>query len=184
MKKNPIALFLTLISFGLLVPGLILPIFALSFSTHVDAQLANFHVDILKESRSILGTVEELFNKDRVLVAVLIFLFSVLVPVLKGSLVLLVLLKKQWAQREKVFAFINTLGKWSMADVFVVGVFLAFLATKDNGSFYSEKVRVLGLSLDLNINSLMQSNLEIGFYYFVGYCLCSLAAMQFVCLEE
>ena len=57
-----------------------------------------------------------------------------------------------------LFNFVKAIGKWSMADVFVVGVFIAYLSTKSNEAISAE--------------------LYEGFYYFTGYCLISLAAIQ------
>jgi uncharacterized paraquat-inducible protein A len=47
-----------------------------------------------------------------------------------------------------------------MADVFAVGVYVAFLASKAAENFDAE--------------------IRIGFYYFVAYCLVSLLALQFM----
>ena len=51
-----------------------------------------------------------------------------------------------------------------MADVFVVGVFIAYLSTKSN--------------------SMITAELLSGFYYFTGYCLVSLIGIQIASPEE
>jgi paraquat-inducible protein A len=56
------------------------------------------------------------------------------------------------------------ISKWSMADVFVVGVFLSFLATRSNK--------------DIN------AWLHDGFYFFLAYCLISILATQIMDIEE
>ena len=60
-----------------------------------------------------------------------------------------------------VTRFAMALSKWSMADVFVVGVFIAFLATKAIGSGEGSDL----LSFDAELGP--------GFYYFLGFCLLS-----------
>jgi uncharacterized paraquat-inducible protein A len=54
------------------------------------------------------------------------------------------------------------LSKWSMADVFVMGLLVAFLA----GSAADQTGDMLT----------MHAQLGIGFYYFLAYCLFSVAA--------
>jgi hypothetical protein len=51
-----------------------------------------------------------------------------------------------------------------MADVFVVGIFIAFLSTQSNN----------------NINAVLLP----GFNYFVAYCILSLAGIQLVQIDE
>ena len=59
-----------------------------------------------------------------------------------------------------MFAFVRSISKWSMADVFVVGVFVAFLAS--------------------NATPNMDAQIHSGFYFFTAYCLVSLLALQFM----
>ncbi|MBL1292744.1 MAG: paraquat-inducible protein A [Thiotrichales bacterium] len=54
--------------------------------------------------------------------------------------------------------FVLIIGKWSMADVFVVGVFMAFLAGQANPN--------------------VQAALHQGFYWFLAYCLISILSSQ------
>ncbi len=58
------------------------------------------------------------------------------------------------------------ISKWSMADVFLIGVFIAFLAAN---------------SIDQSKDVLqVQATLGTGFYYFLGYCLLSILSSQFL----
>ena len=54
--------------------------------------------------------------------------------------------------------FFESMRKWAMADVFAVGILIAYLATSSEAA--------------------INAHLEPGYYYFVGYCLISLAAIQ------
>jgi len=65
---------------------------------------------------------------NHVLVAVLILLFSVVVPVIKGLLAAGTLMPVPDKIKDHFMMVGNALSKWSMADVFVVGIFVAYLA--------------------------------------------------------
>jgi paraquat-inducible protein A len=80
------------------------------------------------EAKSILGTVRDLFIRGSAFVACLLALFSVVVPVAKLVVSLLALLAPGAGLRTACVKFVRAVGKWSMTDVFVVAVLLAFLA--------------------------------------------------------
>lgn len=114
--------------------------------------------------QSIVDTIKTLHENDNTLVAGLILLFSVIVPILKAVILLLVLFAKKMGLRKQLHKFVAIISKWSMADVFVVGVLLATLATSSEDS--------------------IEAKLHSGFYYFVGYCLISILASQIMQVEE
>jgi len=118
------------------------------------------------KTRSILGTAKELYTSQHVLVAVLILLFSVVVPILKGLLTACTLLPLSQTIKDKFLMVSNAISKWSMADVFVVGIFVAYLAA--NG-IKEEKGLVE-----------FDAQLGTGFYYFLAYCLLSILATQLI----
>lgn len=179
MTKKSIGIIFTLISFALLIPGIFLNIFELSLNTSVDAQLAQLSLEVLNQKRSIIGTVTNLFEKKRYFVAIMIFIFSVVIPFAKGILILFANTKAGQSKRREVLHFVEKIGKWSMADVFVVAVFLAFLATTSSGVDYQNTVALMGMQIPIKINSLMTSNLGPGFYCFTGYCFTSLISTYF-----
>lgn len=159
--RNIIALALIIISLVCLYPGLTAPI----LSIKVGAKLPLVGNLTLHESiQSILDTVRTLHENDNTLVAFLILFFSVIVPIIKAVLLLIVLFFKKLKKRMGLYKFVYIIGKWSMADVFVVGVFLAYLATQSNDS--------------------IEANIHAGFYYFLAYCLISLLAIQVMKIEE
>ncbi|MEE9336175.1 MAG: paraquat-inducible protein A [Granulosicoccaceae bacterium] len=123
-------------------------------------------ISAFDKTRSIIGTAQELYTSKHRLVAVLILLFSVVVPVIKGVLAAGTLLPVSDKLKDRFMMVGNALSKWSMADVFVVGIFVAYLAT--NG-IQEEK----GL-VDFD------AQLGTGFYYFLIYCLLSIFATQLI----
>ena len=165
---------LTLINFGLLVPGVVQPIYSLDITSTVDAGIAQFEGQVYQRTRSILGAVRGLFDSGNYLVSFLILLFSIIVPVSKGSMLLGSIYASQQRVRERLVKIVDLIGKWSMADVFVIGVFLAFLATENQVQENRFQVEALGAQLEVGIVTRVTSTLGPGFYFFLGYCIFSL----------
>lgn len=129
---------------------------------------------IVDKELSIIATVQELLNDNRVLVAGLIFLFSVCIPILKTTLVSIAYFKPGTAIERRLFNFVSNIGKWSMADVFVVAVFLAILSTNHAETEATHSFSVFGFKLGLDISTQTLSSAGEGFYYFTAYCVLSL----------
>lgn len=181
--RNRIALILTLISFALLYLGLTLPVLTISLDSRAATTLGTIEASVLDQTRSILGTIEHLYDQKMVLVASLIFLFSVIVPVVKGVLVLVALFRRGAASTPRVVGFLRRIGKWSMADVMVVAVFLAYLSTRYQEDGVRESLTLMGMKIDVDLSSQMISSLEPGFYWFLAYCLVSLGTLDLLDLD-
>lgn len=160
-KRNILALILTVSSLFLLYPGVTEPILQITISMDLPIIGKQTFYD---QTQSILQTVQSLYKQDNKLVAVLIFLFSIVIPLTKAILVLTILVFKDIKFRPQLHRLVNVIGKWSMADVFVVAVFLAFLSTQSN--------------------SAIEAQLLSGFSYFTAYCLISLLGFQIAKIEE
>lgn len=113
-------------------------------------------------TRSIWGTVNELASTGNLPVAFLIVFFSVIIPTFKLLLQCASLLIPVAGLRRPVLWLNAALSKWSMADVFVMGMLVAYMAGSASGQ--------MGDML------MMHATLEPGFYYFLAYCLFSIAA--------
>jgi len=157
--RNIIAITLIVISYVVLVPGLTKPLLTISASI----EFMGMSRDLFTETRSILKTIDSLHESGNDFVAGLVLLFSVIVPVAKGLLLLAALAMKDAARRYKLFRFVRSISKWSMSDVFLVGVYVAYLAAKATDN--------------------LDAVAEVGFYYFTAYCLISLLALQFLKIE-
>ena len=171
---------LTLVNFLLLIPGVTLPIYSVTIKTEVEASIIPdpVEVTVYEQTRSILGTVRELWESGDFLVSLLILLFSIVVPVTKGGMLIASLATVSDAVKGRLVSIVDIIGKWSMADVFVVAVFLAFLATRSQAQTNSFSVPVLITQVDVNMATELTSTLGPGFYYFLGYCLFSVAWTQ------
>tara|TARA_B110000438_G_C15239851_1_gene405177 strand:- start:14 stop:517 length:504 start_codon:yes stop_codon:yes gene_type:complete len=148
--RNTISFVLLIASFILLYLGVTEPLLAMRAEL-LGNELFNF-------KRSILGATEQLYKDGFYLVAFLIFFFSIMIPVLKGLVVLWVFGFGTSNQKRNAHNFVFAIGRWSMADVFAVGVFIGYLA----GQAATQ----------------IDSVLHPGFYYFTGYCLVSLLSLQ------
>jgi len=121
---------------------------------------------VYQKTRSILGTVQELARTGNSGVAFLIVLFSVVIPLSKLLLQFTTLLLRNSTARRWLEQVIAAVSKWSMADVFVMALIVAYLA----GSA-SEQMGDL---------MTMDAHLGQGFYWFLGYCLFSIASTVLV----
>ena len=169
-----------LISLSLLWPGLSQPILKLTLTTEIKARIGEFKAVGLDKNRSILSTVKDLYDDNRTFVAFLILLFSVLVPFLKAIILLWALLLAKMPLKRKLINFVNVIGKWSMADVFVVAIFIAYLSTNGQGSAKTFEVSYLGLVIPVSVNTMFDSSIGPGLYFFLSYCLISIASLHFV----
>lgn len=157
MNRNTFGILLLATSIGLLIPGLTMDMMTLDISISVPL-LGNQQLH--QETRSILGTIGSLVENGNPTVAFLILLFSVVVPFVKATALLIALARPQMRQSAGLHRFVGIISKWAMADVFVVGVFIAFLTT----------------TTDDNIKAILHT----GFYFFTAYCLLSTLAVQLI----
>ncbi|MCH2043012.1 MAG: paraquat-inducible protein A [Saprospiraceae bacterium] len=109
------------------------------------------------QSKSVKELIGVLFSQGNYVVGISILSFSVLFPLIKTLITLWACLQSSISQRKWFKLFIANLGKWSMADVFVVATFLAFLAF-DN----------------MQVGVGTESNTLLGLYFFIAYCFLSI----------
>lgn len=79
------------------------------------------------EAKSIASTISDLLASHDLVLGGLVLFFSVIVPLAKAAVVLFATVA-HGAARDRAVQFVHAIGKWSMADVFVVAVLLAMLA--------------------------------------------------------
>ena len=154
--RNWIAVGLTLVSLALIVPGL------RSDALTITASIPIFNkpTEIFKETQSILRAIRRLYDSKNYFVAGLILLFSVIVPFIKAAMLAVIVWAKNPVTKYRLYLAVRSMSKWAMADVFAVGVFIAFMA---------------GNAIDN-----LDAKIHPGFYYFVAYCLISNLSFQFL----
>jgi hypothetical protein len=129
-------------------------------------------VEVYEQTRSIVGSVQRLYEVGSPVPATLILLFSVIVPVGKGVLVAWATFMADGPRRRRTLAFVETIAKWSMADVFVVALFIAYLAAQASATPTTGPDSAPALIA-------FTARFGPGFYWFAAYCLFSLATQQF-----
>lgn len=169
---------LNLVALAVFIPGIYLPMFSLSMEVSAQAASAQLTTQAIDKELSLITTIQELWQDDRLLVAILIFLFSIAIPLIKTTIITIVYFIKDRLKAQRLASFVTVIGKWSMADVFVVAIFLAVLSTNHAENASHEQIALFGLKLNLMISSSTLSNIGVGFYYFTGYCLLSLLGSQ------
>ena len=134
-----------------LVFGLIAPI--LMVTIHKEVEYLG-DVVLSFESKGVMGSVIKLWESSDMVIAIVILLFSVIVPGLKvlSLLFISVFIENKFA--DKIVVFFKAIGKWSMVDVFIVAVFLVYLTSKDT--------------------DVSRAEVEVGLYFFLAYVIVSM----------
>ena len=128
-------------------------------------------VEVYEQTRSIVGSVRRLYEVGSPVPATLILLFSVIVPLGKGALVAWATFMTNAKRRARTLAFVEAIAKWSMADVFVVALFIAYLAAQASATPTQGPNAAPPLIA-------FTAHFGPGFYWFASYCLFSLASQQ------
>ena len=145
-----LGLILTVISFFFIYPGVTEPIMTIKATVN----LFGLKSTIFEETRSIWQTVVSLREAGYGTVGMMVVTFSIIIPISKGLLIIWAWLNPtRWR-----WQLISMVSKWSMADVFVVAILVAFFTAQATAE--------------------LQSSLHQGFYWFTAYCLLSIISGQ------
>ncbi len=131
--------------------GLITPILMVTIHKEVE-YLGDIVLSF--ESKGVIGSIVKLWESGDIVVAMVILLFSVIVPVLKVSSLLIVSIFMESRFAHGIITFFKMIGKWSMVDVFVVAVFLVYLTA--------------------NKGDVSRAEVEMGLYFFLAYVIVSM----------
>lgn len=134
-----------------LVFGLITPIMMVTI--HQEMEYLG-DVVLSFESKGVIGSIAKLFESGDAIVAIVILLFSVLIPAVKTLSLLFVSLFMESRFAHGIVKFFKMIGKWSMVDVFVVATFLVYLTA--------------------NKGDVSRAEVEVGLYFFLAYVIVSM----------
>ena len=141
-----ILLSLHVISLVLLGLGWVKDILHIDISVHYIVDL-----NLFSEKRSVLSMLKKLWEDRSYWPWLLIFLFGIIVPLVKSGIIFYLLVGKnpdiKWQR------FVSAISKWAMADVFTISIFVAFLGA--------------------NAMQNTSATLQPGFYFFSGYVILS-----------
>lgn len=106
------------------------------------------------ESKSIITALLKIVDKGQYAIAVIIVLFTVIMPVIKTLLLLVMSFREKLHLSNRSINILSSIGKWSMLDVFVVAIVVTYFSMKATGQ--------------------TDANLQIGVYYFSIYVILSM----------
>ncbi|MBT5403566.1 MAG: hypothetical protein HOL28_08990 [Crocinitomicaceae bacterium] len=136
----------------------------ISFDVTFEGRMYYFY-----QSKSIMGLIQILLSQGNYFVGIAILIFSLILPVTKLFCSFLQLFSTRFANNRIVFFITNYLGKWSMADVFVVALFLGYFSFAN-----------------MNVGIETQTKPLFGLYCFASYVILSLLSTHFInlCLKS
>lgn len=131
---------------------------------------------IFFQSKSILQVIDILFDTgkvDSLFVGILILVFSIVFPVAKLISTQIYLAGSEKLRKKKIlkfFAFKS--GKWSMADVYVIAIFMAYIGFQ---GILDNQLSNLNMETESLVSiSTNKTSLQPGFIIFIGFVLYSL----------
>ncbi|HET6255427.1 MAG TPA: paraquat-inducible protein A [Puia sp.] len=135
---------------------------------------------IFFQSKSILDVVHILLSTgkyDSIFVGILILAFSILFPITKLiSTGVTLLSQRKWAKNKIIHYFAFQSGKWSMADVTVVAIFMAYIGF--NGILESQMGNLNFKTNGFTSIATNQTSLQPGYIIFVTFVLFGLTLSQ------
>ncbi|BAF71028.1 paraquat-inducible protein A [Sulfurovum sp. NBC37-1] len=134
------------LAFGLIAPVMMVTI-------HKEVEYLG-DVVLSFESKGVIGSISKLFENGDTVVALVILLFSVLIPLFKTFSMMIVSVFMDTPFAHGIVRFFKMIGKWSMVDVFVVATFLVYLT--------------------VNKGDVSRAEVEVGLYFFLAYVIVSM----------
>ncbi|MBS1938877.1 MAG: paraquat-inducible protein A [Bacteroidetes bacterium] len=165
----------------LLITGLALPMIDIeatisTFSFTLMGEPVTFTDQVLFfQSKSILQVVTLLLRNGGfglVAVGLLVFSFSVLIPLAKLTASLITLVRNRPPANVLHRFLVFQSSKWSMADVMVVAIFMSYIGF--NGVINSQLTQLAAFSGTVELFTTNDSELQTGFYFFTAYCVVGL----------
>jgi paraquat-inducible protein A len=144
--------------------GILAPAMIIWTAPEIPLETGKLSFVLQHEIRGIWAIIYELFTKGHWIIGGFLFVFSIVTPLTKATLTFVVTASGNRKLNLWIGQFIHTVGKWSMADVFVAAILLALYALKFQEA--TKSVPCLGL------------------YYFIGYCLLSLTTTELLVNSE
>ena len=149
-----------LLLFGIFIPILELGIFMqdLTIDLKIYSKTFDGKMYFLYQCKSLVGVIKILFQNHNFGVGIAILLFSVIFPFTKLGIFYMYLFTDKLNTKTRILNIVSYIGKYSMADVFVVATFLAFFSFSN-----------------MSMGAKTESTTLVGLYFFTGYCILSIA---------
>jgi hypothetical protein len=156
--ERPVFFSLTTVSVTCFIIGILAPAMVIWTAPIIPLQSGDLSFVVQHQVRGIAAIIWDLLTGGHWIIGGFLLLFSIVTPLTKASLTYFVTFSRSHALNFKIGEFLHTIGRWSMADVFVAAVLLALYALKFQQA--TKSIPCLGI------------------YYFIGYCLLSLSTTQ------
>jgi hypothetical protein len=153
----------------------------------IDARIAEIDISLLGEnilfqdqvlyykSKSILQVVALMMGQgqaDVLIVGIMVLAFSVLFPLSKLIASLIAVLSTKAKNNKVVDFLIHKTGKWSMADVMVVAIFMAYIGF--SGILSEQLGQLENISTKIELLTTNESELQTGFFAFASFAVLGL----------
>ena len=176
----------TFLSIGLLLPMIELDARISTLSMNIMGESVNFQNQVLfYQSKSIIDVIWLLASNDSIEVAtvgILIFCFSILFPTIKLSSCVVTLFKPHWGKNPILYFFTHKSGKWSMADVFIVGIFMTYIGF--NNVVSEQLGQISGQKEHVNVLTTNETSLMLGFFAFMIFVIISIITSSKIKIER
>jgi hypothetical protein len=149
---------LTTVSVFCFVIGILAPAMVIWTTPTIPMATGNLEFVLQHQVRGIAAIIKELITSGHWVIGGFLLLFSIVTPLTKASLTFFATGCPSKTLNYKIGILLHSIGKWSMADVFVAGILLALYALKAQEA--TKSIPCLGL------------------YYFIGYCLLSMTTTE------
>jgi len=149
---------LATISWALFAIGVIAPAMVIWTAPSIPMESGNLNFVLQHQVRGIAAIIWDLLTNGHWVIGGFLLLFSIITPMTKVSLTYFATASNSKELNFKIGQLLHTIGKWSMADVFVAAILLALYALK-----YQEATKSIPC---------------LGLYYFIGYCMLSMTTTE------
>jgi paraquat-inducible protein A len=138
--------------------GILAPAMVIWTAPSIPMESGKLEFVLQHQVRGIAAIIWELLTTGHWVVGAFLLAFSILTPLTKIGLTYFVTASQSKKLNFKIGEILHSIGKWSMADVFVAGILLSLYALKAQEA--TKSVPCLGL------------------YYFIGYCMLSMTTTE------
>jgi paraquat-inducible protein A len=162
--SRPVIVSLTTVCIVFFFIGILAPAMVVWTAPVIPMETGNLQYVVQHQVRGIAEIIWELIKAGHWIIGGFLLLFSIVTPLTKASLTFWATASRSPKVNRWIANFLHSIGKWSMADVFVAAILLALYALKFQQA--TKSIPCLGL------------------YYFIGYCLLSMTTTELMSHSE
>lgn len=186
-KSNLDLVLYSLIALNFLILGISLPMIDIEARIKViEFKLLGENISFINQvlyfkSKSVLEMAKLMLTQNEIkiiLVGLLVLIFSVVFPLIKIISTILILYSKKIKSNRFINFMVFKSGKWSMADVMVVAIFMSYIGF--SGIISNQLSELENITNKINILTTNNSSLQNGFFFFAGFVIFGIFISQMV----